>query len=226
MAKIHLKFVTFAFAFTFSIFVLADQNTARSDRFIGQVLTPQFIEELNKLSQSGDLEATVMLADINYDEYRNYAKAFNLYKMAAERNDVYATVKLGWIYLEGKGVKKSERNAAICFTQAAASKDFNGLRYLAYMYANGFGVENDFVVAHALYQIAIPLDSSRNYVEIANRDSIAKSLTSSQLAESKQLSKKLINSNNFFITIEQYLNEHGKLGFNGKPLLAFELDPS
>lgn len=94
------------------------------------------------------------------------------------------------------------------------------------MYVNGFGVEKDFVVAHALYQIAIPLDSSRNYVEIGNRNSIAKSLTSSQLAESKELSKKLINSSNFFITIEKYLNEHGKLGFNGKPILAYKLDPS
>lgn len=86
MARIYLKFVTFAFVFTFSVFVLAAQNTTRSNRFIGQELTHQFTEELNKLSQSGDLEATVFLADTNYDVYRNYAKAFNLYKIAAERN--------------------------------------------------------------------------------------------------------------------------------------------
>jgi len=62
----------------------------------------------------------------NYDIYRNYPKAFSLFKVAAKRGDNYATTKLGWMYLDGKGVSRSERNAAICFTQAAGGKALMG----------------------------------------------------------------------------------------------------
>lgn len=226
MKKNHSKLLTISLVLIFPTFVFSAQCAERSSRFIGQELTLEFVEKLNKLSQSGDLEATILLADTNYDVYQNYPKAFSLFKVAAKRGDLYATTKLGWMYLDGKGVNRSERNAAICFTQAAGGKSFDGLRYLAHMYINGLGVEKDFVVTHALYQIAIPLGSSRNYVEIGNRNVIVRNMTSNQLSEAKELSKKLLKSNNFFITIEKYLNEHGKLGFNGKPLMAYELDLS
>jgi TPR repeat protein len=226
MKNFYLILTTLTFVIVFPPYVFAEQNAERSNRFIGQELTPQFIFKLDKLSQQGDLEATILLADTNYDVYRDYPKAFNLYKIAANKRDSYAINKLGWMYLDAKGVKKNERNAAICFTQTASNKSFEGLRYLAHMYVNGIGVEQNNIIAHALYQIAIPLDSSRNYVEIANRNAIAKNMSSNQMVEANLLTKKLLVSNNYFTAIEKYLNEHGKVGFYGKPLLAFELAPS
>jgi TPR repeat protein len=73
---------------------------------------------------------------------------------AAEQNHALGLHGLGFMYLEGEGVKKDYLKAADCFRQAADQGLAGSLTTLASMYEQGLGVAQDLDEAQRLYKRA------------------------------------------------------------------------
>lgn len=72
-------------------------------------------------------------ADVLFDQMA-YAKAFNYYRKAAEKEDGHAYYRLGILYQKGWGVTASESKAVEYFQKAADKQDPGGQCELAYHY--------------------------------------------------------------------------------------------
>jgi len=79
--------------------------------------------DLEKLSESGDVDATKILADYFANgrgkEGKDYIKARGLYFKASEKNDPEALFKLGEIYENGWGTTKDDQQARLCYQKAS-----------------------------------------------------------------------------------------------------------
>lgn len=96
----------------------------------GQGVEQNFIQAetwLRKAALAGDVEAAVVLADMNGqgndDIPPNYAESVRWYGFAAERGHVAATRALGLLYLRGLGVPKSIEKAVELLGMAAKKGD-------------------------------------------------------------------------------------------------------
>ena len=61
----------------------------------------------------------------------------------ADKGDVNAMYNLGWMYAEGSGVPKDEKQAVEWFRKAADLGNPAAMSNLGWMYANGRGVAKD-----------------------------------------------------------------------------------
>ncbi len=73
-------------------------------------------------------------------------------RLLAEQGNARAQVRLGECYLEGRGVGRSESEAAAWFARADRQNNSDGAFRLAYCYLCGKGVGQDLVRAAKLYQ--------------------------------------------------------------------------
>jgi hypothetical protein len=64
----------------------------------------------------------------------------------------------------------------------------NGLNSLGAMYAKGQGIEKDFIMAYALWDIAA---GKGNKIAEENREALTKQLSQEQIAKGRELAKKL-----------------------------------
>ena len=78
---------------------------------------------------------------------KDYAKAFNLYKKAAEQGYAEAQNQLGVMYSSGQGVTQDKTEAVKWFRQAAEQGHAKGQANLGAMYLNGAGVNQDYAEA-------------------------------------------------------------------------------
>jgi|GEM_PF-3101913 len=184
-------------------------------------------EQLREKADSGDDKAQY---DIAWNYYRgtspfsrDYRKAYEYWLKAASNNHAPSANMLGGMYEDGKGVKKNDTKAVVCYTHSATLKNFEGSVNLARKYWNGEGIVQDHTVAYALNVVAAPQNNAKAYYTQISRATLEKWLTPREIEDAKKLAKDLAKSTNYFITIEEYLNAHGKVGFS-KPLLAFKLD--
>lgn len=185
-------------------------------------------EGLIRKANNGDLKA---IYRVGYGYYKgkyparkkDYALAYEYLLMGANKNHARSTFWLGKFFEDKSTGRDSALNAVICYTHASGLKDWDSTMYLASKFWNGEGVEQDYTVAYALYIAAAPLDGSRSYATMNARSTLKKVLSVGELSRAKALGKKLLESKNHFITINDYLNQHGSPMFS-KPLLAFSLD--
>ena len=84
-------------------------------------------------------------------------------RLLAERGDAQAQIQLGSRYYEGRGVGRSESEAAAWFAKAARQGDLNGVLLLGDCYLGGKGVEQDLVMAARLYKKAEKLSRAKFY---------------------------------------------------------------
>lgn len=84
----------------------------------------------------------------------NPAKAAGIYRHLAMKGNAVAMRELGNCFLNGDGVKKNTRRAAILFSKASALGDRNAKCHLALMYQKGLDGVADHKKAYALYKEA------------------------------------------------------------------------
>ncbi|MEW5703491.1 MAG: tetratricopeptide repeat protein [Pseudomonadota bacterium] len=83
----------------------------------------------------------------------NYQIAFQAFQSLAETGNGLAQNRLGELYRDGKGTKKSPKEAATWFEKAAEAGTINAYANLARMYEEGLGVEQDRVQAFKWYYL-------------------------------------------------------------------------
>jgi TPR repeat protein len=89
-----------------------------------------------------------------YDADKNFAKALDLFLIAAKANFALAQVNLGTLYFNGQGVDKDYKEAARWNRLAADQGLAPAQNALAGLYAYGLGVDQDYSEAARLYRLA------------------------------------------------------------------------
>jgi hypothetical protein len=84
-------------------------------------------------------------------EEQEFLEAAKKIKQLAEQGHVQAQLRLGMLYVSGKGVQLNYVIAAQWFAKAAAQKVAEAQSYLGWLYANGYGVEQNDKLAGNYY---------------------------------------------------------------------------
>ena len=141
------------------------------------------------LAEQGDANAQLSLG-ILYDNGlgvpQDYAEALKWYHMAAEQGYALAQEMLGFMYSFGQGVPQDDAEAAGWYRMAAEQGAGGGQAILGGMYRDGEGVLQDYVLAHMWFNLAAV---QGQWNAKANRDDVAKRMTSSQIAEAQRLAR-------------------------------------
>jgi TPR repeat protein len=109
-------------------------------------------EKTEKAAQ-GNAKKDAQLADEHY-ERKEFKKAFELFKQAAEADDAYAQYSLAYLYANGEGIKKDHVQAAHWYTKAAEQGYAKAQRNLGFCYVEGEGVSQDYKKAVHWYSKA------------------------------------------------------------------------
>ena len=116
-------------------------------------------------------------------------------RRAAEHGNAASQFGLGNAYeygLESLGVVQDFVEAAKWYRRAADQGDPVSQRSLAFMYEHGWGVPQDFVLAHMLYNLAVPqlepLGGGYNSAAM-DREYLEKRMTPAQIAEAQKLAR-------------------------------------
>jgi len=132
------------------------------------------------------------LSDANrvYDT-GDYEKAAKLYVPLAKQGNVEAQYNLGMMYRAGRGVPRDVKEAGKWYRMAAEQGHPLAQFNLGWMYASGKGVPQDYVRSRMWFDIAIAnADGEARSEFIIDRDALAKSMTSEQIAKAQELSRK------------------------------------
>ncbi|WP_149701933.1 tetratricopeptide repeat protein [Campylobacter concisus] len=93
------------------------------------------------------------LGDEAYDK-GDYQKAAELYQKACDSGETMGCFTLGFLYLNGQGVKQDYQKATELYQKACDGGDAKGCFNLGVLYHNGQGVNQDYQKAAQLYQKA------------------------------------------------------------------------
>jgi len=119
---------------------------------------------------------------------RDPAEAFKWFLAAAELGHAPAQYKAGVAYAYGEGTGKDPEQAAAWYRRAAAQGYAIAQRNLGIMYLNGDGVDENKPMALAWYTI---LADGGNVMDVRRRDSLARELSSPELAEARLIMERL-----------------------------------
>jgi len=107
------------------------------------------------------------------------------YKAAAEAGDLEAAYKAGTLYWKfGYGLTAQPEQAAFLLRKAAQGGIVDAQYQLGQLYAMGYGVPKDYVLAYVLHRLAVKGGSE---AALAREDGWDDALTAQQLAEGKAL---------------------------------------
>lgn len=115
--------------------------------------TPKAKQILQPLAQKGNMLAEYYLAYILFDE-KDYKKAIHWYDKSAKQGYGSAYNDLGYMYLEGEGVKKDYEKALNYYMKALELGSIGSKVGLGRMYENGWGVKQDIPKAVTLIREA------------------------------------------------------------------------
>ena len=91
---------------------------------------------------------------VEFYDKKQYPEAVECYRKAAEQRYVAAQNDLGYIYMNGYGVKKDYGEAVRWYRKAAEQGNATAQNNLGYMYRNGYGVTKDYGEAVRWYRKA------------------------------------------------------------------------
>lgn len=115
------------------------------------------------------------LASMYYEE-EDHEAANKIYKKLKKVYETAITLvssstamnNLGFMYLDGKGVKQNYKKAIELFERAIKSENCNAMNNLGYMHKHGIGVEQDYKKAIELYEMAIKFGSEDAMINLAH----------------------------------------------------------
>ncbi|MFH1334475.1 MAG: tetratricopeptide repeat protein, partial [Pseudomonadota bacterium] len=128
------------------------------------------VEELQRLSESGDAKAQAVLGrffifgckvECNYESAERWSSA------AKEQNDSDGYVALGSFYLFGPNGQRDPERAVELFRQAAQMGNMQAVCYLGEAYLNGWGVETNYSTAIKKFELAAKHHVAEGLVNLA-----------------------------------------------------------
>ena len=109
----------------------------------------------------------------------------------AQKGDAGAQYWVGFHWIGGFGFVEDVDEGLRWYHKAAAQGHAHTINALGEMYKDGWKVSQDYVLAHAWYNIGASLGDEKSKRE---RDSLARRMTPSQIAEAQTMARKLIES--------------------------------
>lgn len=94
---------------------------------------------------------------------RDYEKAAECYRAAAEHGIPEAITNLGYCYERGLGVEQDYARAFALYSKAAELGEYTAINNLGWCYEQGLGVEQDYDKAYELYSRAAEGGNSLAY---------------------------------------------------------------
>ena len=140
-------------------------------------------------AEQGNASAQFNLA-LMYDKGQgvpqDYAEAVKWYRLAAEQGYALAQLNLGVRYDKGQGVPQDDAEAVKWYRLAAEQGYALAQLNLGVIYAKDQGVPQDYVQAHKWFNLSAAAGNSQ---ATKNRDTVARWMTPSQIAEAQSLAK-------------------------------------
>ena len=122
---------------------------------------------------------------------QDFAKARQLWEQAATQGYASAQFQLGGLHYYGQGVPQDFAKAREWFEKAAAQGDAEAQTNLGMLYDNGQGVPQDDVRAYMWYRLAAAyLMGTNDTFAAENRDTVARRMTPTQIAEAQRLASR------------------------------------
>jgi TPR repeat protein/thiol-disulfide isomerase/thioredoxin len=150
---------------------------------------------LTKAAEHGCPVAQAMLSsryEHGSDVPQDYAVAVKWLVASAANGDMDSQNELGFAYYFGeRGLPKDDRKAAEWLTRAAEQGDSTAQFRLAQMYADGEGVQRDYVTAYVWLTISERVDTVLNSGQ-EDRESLAKKMTSEQVTDAEKRAKAFV----------------------------------
>jgi uncharacterized protein len=117
---------------------------------------------------------------------RDFATALQLLRPLAERGNADAQMKLGFLYVAGRGIPQDYAAAVKWFHLAADQGQANAQCFLGLMYFEGRGVPRDYVSAHMWldFAAAAGIEDATQY-----RDALAAKMSPAQIAKAQRLAR-------------------------------------
>ncbi len=171
-----------------------DQATAAFDK--GDYATA--LKELRPLAEKGDARsqyAMGVMAENGFGMPKDLKQAAAWYRKAAEQGNTDAQYNLGAMYEHGIGMPVNYVDAARWYRPAAENGDIDALSNLGVLYEKGVGVKQDRVLALALYNVSVALDSNKNSTAAANRQSLANRMPLDDVHKALSLTNELLKPN-------------------------------
>ncbi|CAB4417127.1 unnamed protein product [Rhizophagus irregularis] len=141
---------------------LSEEEKKSLKLLLSKVLSPYKLSNKEKVKmQTDDIDQSP--GDMRHLGYcyqrgigteRNEEKAFELYKVAANKGHVISINDLGYCYQHGIGTEKDEIKAFELYKEAVEKGCVESMRNLGYFYQNGIGTEKNEVKAFKLYKKA------------------------------------------------------------------------
>ena len=149
------------------------------------------VSACRRLADQGDALAQFSLGfmyDRGYGVQQDYTEAMRWYRKAADQGLAAAQFSTGFMYNRGYGAQRDYDEAMRWFRRAADQGDAEAQYNVAFMYATGRGVRKDLVQAYMWFDLAgrSATPGHQGYA-IQYRDSIARKMTSDQIANAKRL---------------------------------------
>ena len=152
-------------------------------------VTSEDLQKLTELADQGDARSQMTLGAWYFygrGVPKDYARAHQWLNLAATEGDSFAQALLGRMYARGQGVSQDFQQAVKWYQLGAAQGNSLAQYDLGLSYFPGKGVLQDFVFAHKWLNLA----AAQGVKEAINfRDSLARKMTSSQLAEAQKLAR-------------------------------------
>ena len=159
------------------------------------------LKEWTPLAERGNSEAQHWLGNMyNFGKgvHKNYKEAAKWYKLATEQGNLDAQSSLDLLYWGWSCFSPCQRvprdyQESIKWFKLAAEQDHGyAQNALGTMFMLGYGVPADFVISHMWFNIA-----AANGAESAgaNRDIIAKEMTSEDISKAEAMARACFNSN-------------------------------
>ena len=114
------------------------------------------------------------------------AEAINWFRLSAQQNHYSAQFNLGLIYENGRGVPQDYPEATKWYRMAAKQSHAGAQNKLGVVYSLGRGVPRDYVFAHMWFNLAA---TQGDETARENRNSIAESMTTDQIAEAQRMAR-------------------------------------
>lgn len=145
---------------------------------------------------------------------RDYAQARKWFRLAAAQGSASSQSNLGVMYDNGQGVPQDYTQALKWYRLAAAQGDASALNNLgvAYMYGAryGAGVPSSKVVAYALYNLSVSIDSSNGNFAKENRGKVSAQMSHSEIEAGEALSLEMAKPGNLLRALDACLAQKKK----------------
>ncbi|MGM0518686.1 MAG: tetratricopeptide repeat protein [Campylobacterota bacterium] len=89
-----------------------------------------------------------------HENKRYYKKAYEIYKVAALKDDIFSMSELGYLYANGYGIKKDYKQAYFWFKKASLNSSRYSMSWIGYFFEKGYYVNQDYKEAIKWYKKA------------------------------------------------------------------------